>query len=106
MLLYRIVVLWPQLLFDASCLVSGLGTIAIQASESSGAIKPMKCRLLFPGASEDAVKEVLGGSDLPQLNLAIGLQPSTAPASLALLLDGKLVPVQVNPLPGRLQALL
>lgn len=55
----------------------------------------MLCRLMFPGASEDAVKEVLGGGDLPSLELAIDLQPSTAPATLQLLWNEKPVPIQV-----------
>ena len=57
----------------------------------------MLCRLMFPGASEDAVKEVLGGGELPSLELAIDLQPSTAPTSLQLLWNEKPVLLQVPP---------
>lgn len=72
---------------------AGLKTVA--AGEANGKPQPMVCRLMFPGASEDAVKEVLGGGDLPGLELAIDLQPSTAPATLQLLWNEKPVPIQV-----------
>ena len=61
-----------------------------------GKAVPFLCRLMFPGASEEAVKEVLGGGELPSLNLAIQLQPSTAPCSLQLLWNDQPVPLQVK----------
>lgn len=65
------------------------------AAEAGGKPQPVLCRLMFPGASEDAVKEVLGGGELPSLELAIDLQPSTAPVTLQLLWNDKPVPLQV-----------
>lgn len=74
--------------------LAGLKTAAADKN-ASGGVLPVSCRLTFPGASEEAVKEVLGGGELPGLDLAIDLQPSTAPCSLQLLRDGQPVPLQV-----------
>ena len=76
-----------------SLMTAGLKTVA--AGDVGGKPQPIVCRLTFPGASEDAVKEVLGGGALPSLELAVDLQPSTAPATLQLLWNDKPVPMQV-----------
>lgn len=75
-------------------IIAGLRTRAMvdQSATSSAAVT---CRLTFLGASEEAVREVLGGGELPGLDLAVDLQPSTAPSSIQLLHDGQAVPLKV-----------
>lgn len=73
--------------------------VGLKAGHSGRDASPgsiISCRLVFPGATEEATREVLGGSDLPRLDLGIFLESSTAPTALSLLWQGDQIPTQVR----------
>lgn len=84
----------PANLYLLRC-ASGMKCSVLSSTESTAAV-PVVCRLEFPGTSEESAREVLGGADLPRLDLGIKLLPSKAPASIRLMMSGEDIPLKVN----------
>ena len=89
---YKKIRCFPVLHLKAHCFV-GLASGRVREGESP--LSRMHCKLVFPGATEEAAREVLGGAELPALDLGISLEPSTAPAGIQLLWNSQEIPTQV-----------